>query len=346
MACAFATVSDADFFDSGGRHGRSSCRPQPGETFANPLLVPIARFEICSRSARGVREEASIPAVPVPHRVETSYAFAGGLVEVRRYFWTEPLEQTVFAMDDALVINMALTSRPAHTRVERILQGDEDSQIGEAGRLLVMIPRAPYHLVAPSGTLRSLHCAIDCERFEQLAGEKIDWSALGPFSGEWRSGLGIETQMARIHEELIRGGLGREMVIKACIDIICVELSRQFRRGRPARPDVLAGVLATWRMRSIMTRIQQPGPAPRVTELADICGLTERQLSRAFKAETGQTIGRFIEEVTMERAHRLLMTTEKPLGEVARELGFASSDSFAQSYRRHTGTSPSKVRRR
>ena len=29
--------------------------------------------------------------------------------------------------------------------------------------------------------------------------------------------------------------------------------------------------------------------ANRIAELADLCGLTERQLSRAFKAETGRT---------------------------------------------------------
>lgn len=294
-----------------------------------------------------MRKHISIDELEVTFRVEKCHEFAGGRVEIRRYFWTHPLEQTLLGMEDSLVINMALTSRPAHTRVNRVVEGEgEDALSGEAGRLVIMVPGMPYNVVAPKGTLRSLHVAIDCAKFEAIAGEAIDWRALGPFSGEWRAGLSVESQMARIHDEIVQNTIGREIVIEACVDVICVELSRQFRRGRPARPDVLAGGLAAWRMRAIMTRIQQSGPAPRVTELADLCGLTERQLSRAYKAETGQTIGRFIEEVTMERAHRLLMTTAQPISEVARELGFASSDSFAQSYRRHTGTSPSKVRRR
>jgi AraC family transcriptional regulator len=135
------------------------------------------------------------------------------------------------------------------------------------------------------------------------------------------------------------------MVIQACIDMICVELVRSFRQGRPARPDVHTGGLAAWRMRLLLRRIHDEAPAPRIAELAALCGLTERQLGRAFKAETGITIGRFVDEVTMERAHRLLTTTRWPIAKIARELGYAGSDSFAQAFRRVSGTSPARLRR-
>jgi AraC family transcriptional regulator len=248
-------------------------------------------------------------------------------------------------MDDFLVINMALTSRPAHTRVDR-MPAANNPLAGEAGRLLIMIPGVPYHLVAPSGTFRSLHCAISCAKFEAIAGEPIDWLALGPFGGEARAGLGIEAHLARIHDELVHSRIGREAAIEACIAMICIDLSRQFRRGAPTRPDVHTGGLAAWRIRTILGRIHSEGPAPRIAELAGLCGLTERQLSRAFKAETGTTIGRFVDEVTVERAHRLLTTTSLSVAEIARELGFASADSFAQSFRRMTGAPPSRSRQR
>jgi AraC family transcriptional regulator len=248
-------------------------------------------------------------------------------------------------MSDVLVLNMALTSRPLHTRVDRITEAN-DPLAGEAGRLLVMIPGMPYQLAAPSGSFRSLHCAISCAMFEEIAGEPIDWLALHSFGGEMRQGSGVETHLTRIHEELVHNRIGREIVIEACVDMISVDLVRQFREGRPARPDVHAGGLAAWRMRSISGRVHSDGPSPRIVELASLCGLTERQLSRAFKAETGMTIGRFVDEVTMERAYRLLTTTNLPIAGIARELGFASADSFARSFRRITGTPPSKVRPR
>lgn len=291
-------------------------------------------------------QEEEFLEVPVPFRVEHRHAFENCLVEIRRYFWSEPVEKNLHALRDSLVINMALTSRPAHTRVDRIATAG-DPLAREAGRLLVMIPGTPYHLAAPSGSFRSLHCAIGCARFEAVAGEPIDWPDLGPFGGEPRPGLGIETYLTRIHEELVRHRIGRETVIEACVDMVCVELARRFRQGYPARPNAHhAGGLAAWRMRQILSRVHAEGPAPRIAELAELCGLTERQLSRAFKAETGWTIGRFVDEVTMERAHHLLTTTKMPIADLARQLGFASADSFAQSHRRLVGTAPSKVRQR
>lgn len=273
------------------------------------------------------------------------HEFDGGVAEIRRYFWSTPVEQTLLGQSDAVVVNMAITARPAHTKVDWVADG-HDPVVTEAGRLLIMIPDMPFHLAAPTGSLRSLHCAIHCSKFEAVMGEPIDWQQLCPFSGEMRPGPEVESPMMRIHDELTRNRIGRETVIEACIDMICVELSRQFRRGRPARPDVQAGGLAAWRMRAILTRVYADGPAPRVTELADLCGLTERQLSRAFKAETGSTISRVIEEVTMERAHRLLTTSNLSIELIAQELGFSTGGSFSQAFRRHTGASPGKVRRR
>lgn len=280
---------------------------------------------------------------PVPLRVEHRCQFDDVLVEVRRYFWSGPLEQALEPLTESLNIDMALTSRPPHTRVDRVAPGAEPPS-GEAGRLLVMIPGVTYRLAAPSGSLRSLHCAIGRTKLEALAGEAIDWPSLSPSGVQLRLSSSIETHLWRIHEELVRNRLGREAMIRASVDMICVELARRFRRGRPARPDVHTAGLAAWRMRLILARIQAEEPSPRVVELADLCGLTERQLRRAFKAETGLTIGRFIDEAAMERAHRLLTTTDLPVAGVARELGFASADSFAQSFRRLTGVPPSKVR--
>lgn len=289
-------------------------------------------------------DENRLPPPPAPFRVELQHDFAGGRVEVRRYFWPAPIEQEVVALPDRLVINMALTSRPAHTRVERTL-GEVDPLTREARRLLVMIPGMTYRLSAPSGSFRSLHCAIECQKIEEIAKGQIDWSSLASFGGEMRTGLGIEPYLVRMHSELARQNIGRDLVVNACADLICADLVRNFRQGRPARPEVHVGGLAAWRMRLIHARTHAEQPAPRITELADLCGLTERQLGRAFKAETGTTLGKFVDEVTMERGHRLLTTTRLSLLEIARELGFASADSFAQAFRRMTGVAPGTVRK-
>jgi AraC family transcriptional regulator len=287
--------------------------------------------------------EAEISQVPVRFRVERHLAFGNCIIEVRRYFWSMPVDQVLHALSDHLVVNMALTSRPARTRIDRV-ELDDGPVVGEAGRLLVMIPGMPYHLVAPSGSFRCLHCAIDREKFTNLTGGPVDWSRLGLFSGEPRTGLGIEQHLLRIHDELISNRLGREQAIAANLDLISVELARRFHEVRPGAKDMRTGGLAAWRMKVLMGRIHSEGTAPRLSELAELCALTERQLGRAFKTETGMTIGRYVDEVTIERAHRLLTTTNRRIADIAVELGFASADSFAHAFRRSTGSAPSRVR--
>lgn len=279
----------------------------------------------------------------VPFRILQHHAFDGGELEVRRYFWASSVDSTFLSMDDELILNLALTSRPERTKVGR-LQSTSAPLDQEAGRLLVMMPRSPYHVIAPSGAFRSLHCALRCSKFEQLCGEPIDWDALIELGGEFKSGTKIEQLLVQMHDELVHERAARHAMIEAYANALCIELYRGFRQGRPLRPDVHIGGLATWRMRVITERVHADLPAPSVSDLASLCGLTTRQLSRAFKAETGMTIGRYVDEATIERAHRMLTSTNITIAAIARELGFASADSFAQSYRRVTGSPPSHAR--
>lgn len=296
-------------------------------------------------SVKAQRNDVTAEFGPFSFRAEQRHEFDKGVVEIRRYFWSHGVEGTTPAVHDAVVLNMAITSRPAHTKVDRVEAYGRPTG-SDAGRLLVMIPGACYHVSAPSGAFRSLHCSLHCSEFERLFGETIDWGSLSQLGGELSPGTEIERLMTRIYDELVRERIGQAAVIESCATTLCVELLRRFRQGRPRRPDVHAGGLPAWRMRLLMERVHADMPAPSVTELSDLCGLTTRQLSRVFKAETGMTIGRYVDEATMERAHRLLTSTELTIAAIARELGFANSDSFSQSYRRITGVPPSRSRHR
>jgi len=297
-------------------------------------------------NAVGIENRLEDPGViEVTYRVERHCAFDQGMVELRRYLWSKPVEQTLEGVPGVLVLNMALTSRPEHTRVEPVTVGG-DVLTGDAGRLLVMMPGAKYHVFAPSGAFWSLHCAIECSKFEALFDRPIDWAALRNLGGELRPGSEIEWLLHRMRHELEHHRVGQNAAIDAYATAVSVELVRKFREGKPLRSGHRSGGLAAWRMKLLLDRIYAELPAPRVAELAEICALTSRQLSRAFKVETGMNIGRFVDEATMERAHRLLTSTDQSIARIGKDLGFASADSFAQSYRRITGAMPSHVRRR
>jgi len=279
----------------------------------------------------------------VSYRVEQELPFEHGTVEIRRYYWAQPASDLVFATEDQLALNMALTARPATTRIVRA-DGD-DKAASHGGRLMMLLPRTRYRLTAPSGSLRSIHCAFDPAKFEQLLSENFDWADWSRLDEQHVPGAEMEGLLRRMYREVRHCQFGRQAAVEAYANALCVEIARRIREGLPARPELHRGGLAAWRMRLLLERIGADAPAPRIAELAALCALTPRQLSRAFRAETGRTIGSLVDEATVERAQNLLATTDLTIGAIAARLGFASVDTFAQSFRRMTGMAPSQLRR-
>lgn len=52
------------------------------------------------------------------------------------------------------------------------------------------------------------------------------------------------------------------------------------------------------------------------------------------------TLQKYVEEIRIERAERLLSETDMTLTEIAYECGFCSQSYFSYAFKRHTGTPP------
>jgi AraC family transcriptional regulator len=272
--------------------------------------------------------------------VRRRIAFSAGFVEERQYLWSQPLEDVITISDDLLVLHMALTPRPAPMRLHRGLRfGDED-----VGRILLLQPGETLRFSGPTGRLRSMLCALDVRRFREIAGAELGHMAVAAGDPE-ALGSGVGWLLNRVHHELRHDGFGRAIAVEGYVNALSIELARRMRRCGTGEAPMRKGGLSPWRMRRLRERLEVEAPAPSLPELAELCGMTVRQLSRAFKAETGMTVGRFVDEAIAERAQRLLLTTDRSIGEIATALGFATSASFACAFRRCTGALPSEVRR-
>jgi AraC family transcriptional regulator len=189
-------------------------------------------------------------------------------------------------------------------------------------------------------------CALSRKKFEEILGDDLDWGDHLHRIGLDAQGSGIEFLLNRIYQELCQERFARDIAIDSYASALCVELARLLRLNERRRLGVQKGGLSPWRMQILRDRIHADAPAPRVEELSQLAGITARQLSRAFKAETGKMLGRYVDEATAERALHLLTVTEHSIKDIAAELGFANSASFAYAFRRSTGVLPSQVRRR
>ncbi len=81
-----------------------------------------------------------------------------------------------------------------------------------------------------------------------------------------------------------------------------------------------------------------------VESLASACNISVSALERRFRKYLQKTPRQYINEVRLDNARRLLLETQKPIGTIALETGFADHSHFTRSFISHYGHSPRSAR--
>jgi AraC family transcriptional regulator len=81
-----------------------------------------------------------------------------------------------------------------------------------------------------------------------------------------------------------------------------------------------------------------------LSRLADLVDLSPWHFCRSFKQSTGVPPHRFLVQLRIERAKRLLADRGVSVTEVALALGFGGSTQFARAFRAAVGLSPREYR--
>jgi AraC-like DNA-binding protein len=90
------------------------------------------------------------------------------------------------------------------------------------------------------------------------------------------------------------------------------------------------------------------GPLDRplsLATLAEITGLSPFHFARTFRQATGSPPGQFLAALRLERAKRLLLTTDLPVTEICFAVGYDSLGTFTTRFTQLVGLPPSRVRR-
>jgi AraC family transcriptional regulator len=279
---------------------------------------------------------SALDSFSIAHRL----AFNGGFVEVADYTYRRPTNDLATFGD--YFLNFAVNPRPAPAWA---VYEDRPRVSERIGRIL-FVPAG--HTVrsgsmASCGKQRTLTCALSAEMFERILPTSPAWDDAALAESLHLGGPDIEWLLFKIYRELRQGGFGTELVVESLATALAVALIRKLGLEQGGARPLRSGGMAPWRMRRIRDRVHAEAPAPGLGELADLCGVSVRHLSRAFKAETGQTIAEYVQQATIERARIMLSESDTPICEIARILGFASSTSFAYAFRRATGVRPSEI---
>jgi AraC family transcriptional regulator len=206
----------------------------------------------------------------------------------------------------------------------------------------------PVRLLPIEKPLRVLYCFYDADFLEkttQISRER------------WQEHTGslvalrnrrLEILMQEIYAELDQPGFAHELLIELVTGLMLVELARHVRqldRRGSRHGDGLA--LAPWQLRRIEERIHASLEVgyPGLVELAEICGVSQGHLARAFKAATGWQIHKYIADDRLNTAKAMLAREQCSCEEVSVRLGFKSPGYFSTAFRRMTGKTPREFRR-
>jgi AraC family transcriptional regulator len=262
------------------------------------------------------------------------------VAQLVRYDIPTPTESTLRDAD-CYQINLCLTPRPLNARA-CYHEHWGPHRFERLGDIFMIPPGEALHIKGDSGRQASLLCFLDRAAVGSVIGQDLAWTDQKLAATIDLTSARIRALLFRLTEEVRHPGFAAERMLEFLTGELAIEIAR-FCVEVNERPA--AGGLAGWRLRLIDERLSDDPTAPSLGELAELCSISVRQLTRGFKVSRGCSIGDYIEGRRMESAKRLLVAGEN-VKTIAFAMGFSSPSSFTFAFRRAVGISPSQFRQR
>ncbi|WP_041741769.1 helix-turn-helix domain-containing protein [Caldicellulosiruptor kronotskyensis] len=81
-----------------------------------------------------------------------------------------------------------------------------------------------------------------------------------------------------------------------------------------------------------------------LSDIAEVCGISPNYFCKIFKEETGKSFVDFLNELRINKAKELLLSTNLKSYEVAEKVGFSDYKYFSMIFKKYTGLSPRKFK--
>lgn len=272
--------------------------------------------------------------------VEAELSSATHTAQIVRFDIPAPTS-AVLSDNQAYHINLCLTPRPMDARAAyRDHWGPH--RLDRLGDIFLIPPGERLYIRGGSIQQASLVCLLRPSEIHDIIGGDLIWNEHQLATTLDIPSARIRALLFRLTEEVFHPGFAAQHMLELLGGALAIEIGR-FCHEVNERP--LTGGLSGWRLRLIDERLSDDSAAPTLGDLAKLCNLSIRQLTRGFRVSRGCSIGDYIEQRRMELAKRLLVRGES-VKAIAFTMGFSSASSFTFAFRRSVGISPSQFRQR
>jgi len=273
--------------------------------------------------------------------IEAELRIPVATIQLVRFHIVEPADD-IMREKEAYWLDLCLTPRPRNARAcyHHHWSADHFEPIGD---VFLVPPGETMQARSDGGRPQaSILCHLRPEPIRAWFGDDLHWTPLQLKASLDIDDANIRSLMLRLAEEARHPGLASE----ALVELIAAQLAIELGRYCAAISEgPAAGGLAPWRLRRIDERLRDGQQLATLAELAELCRLSVRQLTRGFRISRGRSIGDYMSRMRLDSAKRLL-AADKSVKAIAYSLGFASPSSFSYAFRRAVGETPRQFRQR
>jgi AraC family transcriptional regulator len=142
----------------------------------------------------------------------------------------------------------------------------------------------------------------------------------------------------RLGREMSRTDSASSLAIDGIIDEMLVEGTRGKVLGEEKRD-------ARWLAKATEFLHDNFSATLSLDQIAQVAGVHSAHLSRVFRQKMGCTVGEYVRRLRFEFASQQLLSTERPLCDVAHDAGFSDQSHFHRLFRARMGVTPYHYRK-
>jgi AraC family transcriptional regulator len=273
--------------------------------------------------------------------VEAELRTAVMTAQVLRYDLSAPVDM-LMREEPAYRLDLSLTPRPKNARACYRNRWNPH-RFERLGKMFLVPPGETLHARSDSGSLQtSVVCHFGADTLSDWMAPNSEWNDRCLEASLDIQNDNVRSLLVRLAQEVRYPGLASVELSELIAAQMVIEIGRYFSR----LGDIpISGGLAPWRLRLIDDYLRDASAPPALAELARLCKLSVRQLTRGFRVSRGCSIGDYLAIHRIDHAKALLGAGQS-VKEVAYALGFSSPSSFCYAFRRTTGVTPREFLKR
>jgi AraC-like DNA-binding protein len=156
----------------------------------------------------------------------------------------------------------------------------------------------------------------------------------------------LKTTLELLAKETERPGVGSGVVISGLADILFVQAIRSHLNNTSEGDVGWLAALSDKRIGAAMRALHgNPAEPWTVSSLADLANMSRSAFAARFKAKLGEAPLEYLTRWRMFRAGVLLRHSERPLAEIAKEVGYESDAALSKAFHRVVGMAPGAFRK-